>query len=98
MDLSFHCPTEIRFSREGASGLAAELARSFTEIIVVTGRRSARSSGRLSGLTNALDSASLKVRVVEGVEPNPTAGNIDALRPAFEDDFGQAIVSVGGGS
>ena len=93
----FYRTPRVRFGAGAFAALAEEAAGFGDEVLVVTGRRSLRASGRLDRLLRSLGERSLAHTVVEtSGEPSPE--RIDEAVAAFRDRRISVVLAVGGGS
>ncbi|MDU2064948.1 MAG: iron-containing alcohol dehydrogenase [Sporomusaceae bacterium] len=92
----FTIPRDVYFGR----GCMAEVLENLTgkRAVIVTGGSSMQKFGFLDKVTDALKKAGLEVKLIEGVEPDPSVETVfkgAALMREFEPDW---IVALGGGS
>ncbi len=93
-----HMPTRLIFGPGSIERLSDEVARIRHRCLIVTGRRSARLSGLLEKVQDALLSAQIESVLFDQVEPNPTLSTItDGAKLAQEKQI-KWILGIGGGS
>jgi len=80
------------------SRLPAEAARLGARALLVSGKRSLRASGRLEALQDALDTAGLRVTVLDEVEPEPALATVERGLEALGGSGADVLIAVGGGS
>ena len=90
---TFQLPTKIVFGRGTVAALASIPELSGRRIVVVTDPV----VGKLPSIRAVIESLS-PVAVFNGVRPNPTVANADALAELLRKEKAEAIVAVGGGS
>lgn len=98
MQFKFHMPTKVYFGAGCIKQNSRELAAFGRKAMIVTGGRSARESGALSDICNALKEQNIEYSVFDKVENNPStdtvkAGSIEAKKVGT--DF---VIGIGGGS
>ena len=76
----------------------AEHIKSYGNVAIVTGKRSARLSGALDDLMKILGDYGISYKIYDVVTPNPWASQADELAKLFVDGGHDAIVAIGGGS
>jgi 4-hydroxybutyrate dehydrogenase len=94
----FSFPTNVVFgpgSVREVGGLAKGLGAKRALIVTDAGVSGA---GLVSPVQESLTQAGVNCAVFEGVEPNPTEGNIEVGVEAFRDDGCDIVIAVGGGS
>lgn len=98
MLVKFRCPTKIFLGPECLIENSSELSALGKRAIIITGARSAKSSGALQDITKILDNMAISHTIFDRVEQNPSLENIfeggQAAR-AFNADF---VIGIGGGS
>ena len=91
-------PTRINFG-EGAINKVGDAVRRYADnALLVIGQGSVKATGVLDRITGLLDQASVRYKICEGVEPNPSKETV--YRIAYHllaGDF-TCLLAVGGGS
>jgi 1,3-propanediol dehydrogenase/alcohol dehydrogenase len=91
-------PTEVFFGA-GVAGQAGPQAARFGEnALLVTGKRSSRSSGALDQVTASLRDAGLTVQIFDEVEENPSDTTTHRGADLARDQGCDVVVALGGGS
>lgn len=98
MQFKFHIPTKAYFGAGCIKQNSCELVKFGRRAMIVTGGRSARESGALSDICNALKEQNIEYSIFDKVENNPSTdtvktGSIEAKKVGT--DF---VIGIGGGS
>lgn len=95
---SFRSPGTVVFGSGALARLGETAAALGPKVLVVTGSRSAASSGTLDRVRTYLEGAGLSVYVMPVVREEPTDAVVDELRAAIRSEGCTGVVAVGGGS
>ncbi len=76
----------------------AKYVKSYNNIAIVTGKRSAKLSGALNDLLKILSDYNISYKIYDIVTPNPWASQADELAKLFIEEKHDAVVAIGGGS
>ncbi len=91
-------PTKIHFG-EGVFHRVGEIIRKFGEkTLLIIGKGSLRKSGSLDSILRSLEKASVRYKIVEGVEPNPSKETVYRIVYHLLADHFNSLLPVGGGS
>ena len=93
----FTLPRDLYFG-SGAMNELSVLGRTRKRAMVVTGGSSMRKSGALDRLEAILKKAGLKVKLFEGVEPDPSVETVMKGAKAMAAFKPDVIIAIGGGS
>ncbi len=98
-DFVFHSPTEFIFGRGVEVQAGERIARcGGRRVLIVCGGGSARRSGLLDRVVEALDSAGLTHSLLEGVRPNPTDEKVREGIRIGRTEGTDWLLAIGGGS
>jgi alcohol dehydrogenase class IV len=98
MQFKFHMPTKAYFGTGCISGNSRELALLGRKALIVTGGHSARVSGALEDICNALTALNIGYTVFDKVENNPSTDTVKAGGAEAKRTGADFIVGIGGGS
>ncbi|MCW2276942.1 iron-containing alcohol dehydrogenase family protein [Heliophilum fasciatum] len=98
MNFRFFMPTKIYFGAECVRKHSDEFARWGKRALVVTGRASARVSGALPDVEQALAERGIAWTVYDCIEENPTVAVVEAGGEAARQWQPDLIIAIGGGS
>ena len=91
-------PTKIHFG-EGSIGKIGNIIKDHSDnALVVIGVGSVKKSGLMEKIAAILDTVSIKYRVVEGVEPNPSKETVYRIAYHLLAGNFKCLVAIGGGS
>lgn len=91
-------PTKIHFG-EGSIGKIGNIIKDHSDnALVVIGAGSVKKSGLMEKIVAILDTVSIKYRVVEGVEPNPSKETVYKIAYHLLAGNFKCLVAIGGGS
>ncbi|MCM8815397.1 MAG: iron-containing alcohol dehydrogenase, partial [Candidatus Omnitrophica bacterium] len=96
--INFFLPTKVIFGKESIKTFLPEAAKFGRKVLVITGRKFARSTGLLDSVCELLKNSGLNFCLFEEVTPEPSVD--DCLKAA---DVGKAchadvLIAIGGGS
>jgi len=98
MESVFYSPTRIIFG-EGSLKRVGEEAKKFgKKVLIVTGKSSAKKSGSLDDVVNALASHNLQVEVFNKVEPDPSVETVEEGAKVAKKCAVEVVIGLGGGS
>lgn len=98
MDFNFLMPTKVISGRDCILKNAQIFSSLGKKAIIVTGKHSAKKSGALNQVVEALSSVSISYKIYDQVEPNPSVDCVckgGELAKSFGADF---VIGIGGGS
>ena len=99
MDFSFTIPeTNLLFGQKTLLELGMRAEKHGDSVLLVTGRASMRRHGFLQKARESLEKAGLRVKILEGVEPNPTVATVQKGITAGLKSGCDVVVALGGGS
>ncbi|KAF0183090.1 MAG: iron-containing alcohol dehydrogenase [Nitrospirae bacterium] len=98
MNFTFQLPTKIFFGLECVAKNSAEFAQWGTRALIVTGRSSARASGALPDIQQALAQHGITWTVYDEIEENPSLAAVETGGAAARDHRADMIIGIGGGS
>ncbi len=98
MNFTFHLPTKIFFGLQCVAKNSAEFANWGRNALIVTGRSSAKTSGALADIQQALARHGITWKVFDQIEENPSFATVEAGGEAAREHRADMIVGVGGGS
>jgi len=91
-------PTKIHFG-EGSIGKIGNIIKDYSDnALVVIGVGSVKKSGLMEKIAAILDTVSIRYRVVEGVEPNPSKETVYRIAYHLLAGNFKCLVAIGGGS
>src|SRR5690606_2163449 len=94
----FRAPREVHFG-PGVVDRVGRIVRAWADrALVVTGSRSARSSGALEAVLRSLAEAGVDAVVFDRVAQEPTLGLVDEARSLARKEGCRAVIGLGGGS
>lgn len=98
-NFDFCSPTRIIFGSDAIERVGCELSHGgFERVLIVYGGESARRTGTLRRVKDALRSAGIFFAELGGVRPNPEIGSVrEGIHLACENDV-ELVLAVGGGS
>ncbi|MCM8709883.1 iron-containing alcohol dehydrogenase family protein [Clostridium sp. SYSU_GA19001] len=98
MKFNYSMPTEIYFERGAVENNKSAMLKLGSKALIVTGKSSSKRNGSLKDMTDALEALSIKYRVFDDVEENPSLETIEiasAMGKELKADF---VIGIGGGS
>jgi len=98
MAFVFQCPEKIIFGCGVASEVGEEARRWGERVLLVVGKGSARRTGALDQVVEALVQSGLTVSIFEGVESDPSTDTVHRGTDLAKEFQAQAVVALGGGS
>lgn len=98
MSFTFHVPTRVFFGTGCIQENSAELARWGQRALIVTGRSSARTSGALDDMQQALDRQGITWAIFDRIEENPSLATVESGSAAARAHRADMIIGIGGGS
>lgn len=91
-------PTRIHFG-EGSIGKIGNIIRDYSDnALVVIGAGSVKKSRLMEKIAAILDTVSIRYKVVEGVEPNPSKETVYRIAYHLLAGNFKCLVAIGGGS
>ena len=95
----FHLPTQI-ISGLGSINRLAEIIRSYGDnVLLITGKNSARKAGQLDKIAQVISGASdIRLSVFDQVDPEPTCDVVNQAVAVAKEKGSDVIVWLGGGS
>ncbi len=98
MESVFYSPTRIIFG-EGSLKRVGEEAKKFgSKVLIVTGKSSAKKTGRLDEVVDSLVSQNLRVEVFDKVEPDPSVETVEEGAKVAKKCAVDVVIGLGGGS
>lgn len=98
MNFTFQLPTQIFFGAECILNNRVALNRWGKRALIVTGRSSARKSGALTDMQQALDQQGIPWAIFDQIEENPSFTMVEAGGTAARAHQADMIIGIGGGS
>lgn len=98
LEFNFDFPTEVIHGKDVVQRNASRMNEFGRKALIVTGKKSAKVSGALQDVENALTKQKIKYQIFDRVENNPSLLNITAgaeYARKYAPDF---IIGIGGGS
>lgn len=97
-NFEFSNPTKIYFGKSSEQKLIENIDKSFKNILIISGKSSARKSGLLQSVQNDLLALGRNVSLFEGVSANPLLSHTNEGIKLCRELKIDAIVAIGGGS
>ena len=91
-------PTQIIFGRNCITEKQSFLQACGTKAMIITGRHSAKASGALEDLTNALTAQHINYMVFDKIESNPSVDTVRAAAAIGRKEQIDFVLGIGGGS
>lgn len=98
MEFQFHIPTAVYFGKGCIAEHSAEFSGLGAKALLVTGRHSARVSGALGGVEEALRREGIEWMQFDGVENNPSLKTVQEAGKTAREFGADFVVGIGGGS
>ncbi len=98
MSSKFYMPTRLFSGEKCIEKNSAEIVKLGKRCIIVTGRRSAKSSGALNDLLNVLNENNIQYVIFDEVEQNPLVSSCYRAGRLAIDSKAEFVVGIGGGS
>lgn len=98
MEILYHMPTKIYFGNDCVGKNSGEFARWGKQALIVTGRRSAKASGALEDIQQALSKQGIGWEVFDRIEENPTLAMAEAGAQMARQAKAEMVIGIGGGS
>ena len=98
MQFKFHMPTKAYFGAGCIAQNSRELAVFGQKVLIVTGGRSARESGALFDICNALKEQNIEYSIFDRVENNPSTDTVKAGGAEAKKMGADFVIGIGGGS
>jgi alcohol dehydrogenase len=91
-------PTKIHFGEGVVDQVGEVVKRHGDRALIITGQESIKRTGVLDRVTKSLEQASVKYRLCEGVEPNPSKETVYRIAYHLQAGACNCILALGGGS
>ncbi len=98
MEFKFHIPTKAYFGIDCIAKNAIEFPLLGQKAIIVTGGRSARESGALHDICNALGEQNIEYSIFDKVENNPSLDTVKLGGAEAKKAGADFVIGIGGGS
>lgn len=98
MQFKFHMPTKAYFGSGCIEKNKGELASFGQKVLIVTGGNSARKSGALDDICNALREHNVEYFIFDKVENNPSLDTVKAGGDTAKKAGADFVIGIGGGS
>ena len=98
MDLSYYMPTKLLMNENVVEKNKSIFSIYGKSALIVTGKNSAKSSGALDDVINALNSYKISYTVFDKIMPNPTVDVVYLGASVAKDNNCDFVIAIGGGS